>query len=100
MTENPAAQPNGWVDDLAAVPERQVASPGQLFQALADHRDLGAELPRELVCSRRPPRLGERPVHRQPQILDIHVAILANPHVPVLSAGAGRADEWSGRPGV
>ena len=74
-------------DDLALVPERQVAGPGQLFQALGDFRDLGAELPRELVCSRRAPRLGERPVHRQPQILDIHAAILANPHVSVLSAG-------------
>jgi hypothetical protein len=43
-------------DDLALVPERQVASPGQLFQALGDYRDLGAELLRELVCS------GARPV--------------------------------------
>ena len=41
----------------------------------------------------RDPCLGERPVHRQPQILDIHAAILASPHVSVLSAGAGRADE-------
>ncbi len=64
-------------DDLALVAERQVARPGQLVQALGDHRGLGAELPRELVCSGRTPRLSERPVHRQPQILKIHLAILA-----------------------
>ena len=80
-------------DDLALVAERQVACPGQFFQALGDHRGLGAEFLPELVRSGCTPRLGERPVHRQPQILTIHTAIFANPHVSVLSPGAGEANE-------
>jgi hypothetical protein len=36
-------------------------------------------LRREFVGARRAPGLGERRVHRQPQILTVHAAILAKP---------------------
>lgn len=66
-------------DDLPLSVEHQVASPGQFCQALGDHRGLDAEPFRELICSGRAPRLGEGPVHRQPQAFMIHAAILAKP---------------------
>ena len=52
---------------------------GQLVQARGDRRDPGAELLRELAALRRVSRLGERPVHRQPQVLTVHTAILPKP---------------------
>ena len=64
--------------DLAVVAEYQLASTGQLIQALGHHRGPDPELPAEFVCSGRTPRFCERPVHGQPQVLAIHTAIFAN----------------------
>jgi hypothetical protein len=59
---------------------------GQLGQAGGHLEDIDAELPGQLSGVWRAPRLGERPVHRQPQVLTVHAAILAKP----VSIGAAR----------
>jgi hypothetical protein len=56
-----------------------VPAAGQFAQARGHLPEIGAELPRELAGLRRAPGLGERPVHRQPQILTVHAAIFAKP---------------------
>ena len=66
-------------DDLTPVAERHVPAAGQLIQAFGDFLCPGAELPRELIGARRTSGLGERAVHRQPQILSVHGAIFARP---------------------
>jgi len=73
-------------DDLTLVAERKVPAAGQPGQA-GDHlEDIDAELPGQLAGIGRAPSLGERPVHRQPQVLTVHAAILAKP----VSTGAVR----------
>ena len=73
-------------DDLTLVAERQVPAAGQLGQARGHLVDLDAELPGQLAGIRRAPGLGERAVHRQPQILSVHAAIFASP----MNTGSGR----------
>jgi hypothetical protein len=73
-------------DDLTPVAERQVPAAGQLVQARGHLRDLDAEFPGQLAGIRRPSGPGERPVHRQPQILSVHDAIFASP----MNTRAGR----------
>jgi hypothetical protein len=66
-------------DDLTLVAERQVPAAGQLGQARGDLPRPGAEFGGELTRLRRTSGLGERAVHRQPQILSVHAAIFASP---------------------
>jgi len=92
--------------DLALGTERQVPAAGQLAQALGHLLDAGTELRRELAVPRRAPGRGERPVHRQPQILIVHAAILAKPgeyqgrpasiQVTRISARTTRSDQQEG----
>ena len=44
----------------------------QLSQALGDRLDVSAGLPRELRHLWRAPRLRERAIYRQPQVLVVH----------------------------
>jgi hypothetical protein len=66
-------------DDLTLVAERQVPAAGQFGQARGDLPRPGAEFSGELARLRRASGLGERAVHRQPQILSVHAAIFASP---------------------
>ena len=66
-------------ENLPLAAERQVPAAGQFAQAGGHLPNVGAELPGELAGLRRAPGLGERPVHRQPQILTVHAAIFAKP---------------------
>ena len=70
----------------APVAERQVPPAGQLAEASDHLRGLGAELRGQRTGIRRPSGLGERAVHREPQVLTVHAAIFAKP------------DEYPGRP--
>jgi len=67
------------VPHLTLVAERQVPAANQLVQAGGHLEDIDAERPGKLAGIWRVPRLGERPVHRQPQVLTVHAAILAKP---------------------
>jgi len=66
--------------------EDKVAGGGQLFQPPADRGNVSTELAGEFSWCRRTPGLGERPVHRQPQILPVHPTMLPG------STGSGCSD--------
>jgi hypothetical protein len=66
-------------DDLTPVTERQVPPAGQLGQARGHLRGFDTEPSGQFTGTRRSSGLGERAVHRQPQILTVHAAILAKP---------------------
>jgi hypothetical protein len=56
-----------------------VPAAGQLGQAHGHFCGFDAELSGQFTRTRRASGLGERAVHRQPQILSVHAAIFASP---------------------
>jgi predicted secreted hydrolase len=64
-------------DDLTPVAECQVPAASQLVQAGGYLEDIDAELSGQLTGIRRAPGPGERLVHREPQVLTVHAAIVA-----------------------
>jgi hypothetical protein len=65
--------------DPAVAVQRQVPGPGQARQAVSHLGNPGTEPGRQRARIRCAPGRGELLVHRQPQVLAVHTAILAKP---------------------